>query len=281
MLKIGEFALLAQISIRMLRHYDEIGLLRPAHVDPGTGYRYYLPEQLPRLNRILALKDLGLSLDEVRYLLLNADLSADELRGMLMLKQAQLRQHLREEQARLRRVESRLHFIEDEGRLPEIEIVLKAQPALHVLALRGSGYPGHLFREAYAALQRHGLTAQIRGMLTLYHSALEFQRTGKYPPENAVEIAFIVNEAVQQPVYLPDQRELRAKDLPGVVQAASIISTKPDHERHRDAQMLWQWMAQHQYRLAAPTRELYLQRAHNTKSFVTELLFPLEPLEQE
>ena len=65
MLKIGDFARLSQVSVVALRHYDEIGLLRPVKVDPFTGYRYYSTDQLPRLNRILALKDLGFSLEQI------------------------------------------------------------------------------------------------------------------------------------------------------------------------------------------------------------------------
>ncbi len=66
MISIGDFARLGRVSVRMLRHYDTMGLLRPEHVDPHTGYRYYRPEQLRRLNRIVALKDLGLRLEQVR-----------------------------------------------------------------------------------------------------------------------------------------------------------------------------------------------------------------------
>ena len=69
MLKIGEFAHLSQVTVRTLRYYDEIGLLRPAHVDPWTGYRYYSQDQLSRLHRILTLKDLGLSLEQIEPLL--------------------------------------------------------------------------------------------------------------------------------------------------------------------------------------------------------------------
>ena len=64
MLSIGDFARLGQVSVRMLRHYDGIGLLEPARVDPATGYRWYDAGQFTRLNRILALKDLGFTLDQ-------------------------------------------------------------------------------------------------------------------------------------------------------------------------------------------------------------------------
>ena len=75
MLKIGDFSHLSHVSVRMLRHYDELGLLKPVQVDRFTGYRYYSIEQLPRLNRILALKDLGFSLDQITQLLAADDVS--------------------------------------------------------------------------------------------------------------------------------------------------------------------------------------------------------------
>jgi len=120
MLKIGDFSRLAQVSVKTLRHYGQLGLLRPAWIDRYTGYRYYELDQLPRLNRILALKDLGFSLEQIRQIL-RADLAATELRGMLRLKRAELEQQVLAEQARLGRVEARLHQIEREGTLPQYE----------------------------------------------------------------------------------------------------------------------------------------------------------------
>ena len=64
MLKIGEFSKLAQVSIKTLRYYAELGLLTPGWVDRYTGYRYYTLQQLPRLNRILTLKELGFPLEQ-------------------------------------------------------------------------------------------------------------------------------------------------------------------------------------------------------------------------
>jgi DNA-binding transcriptional MerR regulator len=68
-LKIGEFSRLARVSVKALRLYDQLGLLRPARTDALTGYRYYSSEQLPRLNAVLALKELGFSLEQVQVLL--------------------------------------------------------------------------------------------------------------------------------------------------------------------------------------------------------------------
>ena len=88
MFSIGEFARLGAVSIRTLRHYDEIGLLAPADVDPVTGYRSYSAKQLRQLNRIVALKDLGLALGQIRQLL--DGITVEELRGMLLMRRAQL-----------------------------------------------------------------------------------------------------------------------------------------------------------------------------------------------
>jgi DNA-binding transcriptional MerR regulator len=92
MFTIGEFARLGDISIRMLRHYDEIGLLTPASADPVTGYRSYVIAQLRDLNRIVVLRELGFSLAETGQLL--SGITAGELRGMLLLRQAELERQL-------------------------------------------------------------------------------------------------------------------------------------------------------------------------------------------
>ena len=99
MFSIGEFARLGAVSIRTLRLYDEIGLLPPAGVDPVTGYRSYSAKQLRQLNRIVALKDLGLTLGQIRRLL--DGITVDELRGMLLLRQAQLERELQRQRHHL------------------------------------------------------------------------------------------------------------------------------------------------------------------------------------
>jgi DNA-binding transcriptional MerR regulator len=91
MLTIGEFARLGQVSPRMLRHYDELGLLRPERVDQATGYRFHEVAQLARLHRLLALRDLGFGLDQIDQLL-DENLPPEQLRGMLRLRQAQIEQ---------------------------------------------------------------------------------------------------------------------------------------------------------------------------------------------
>jgi DNA-binding transcriptional MerR regulator len=105
MLSIGEFARIGHVSPRMLRHYDQLGLLRPERLDPAPGYRSYGVHQLSRLHRLLALRDLGFTLEQIGDLL-EGEPPLEQLRGMLRLRRAELEQTVAEEQGRLRRIEA-------------------------------------------------------------------------------------------------------------------------------------------------------------------------------
>ncbi len=85
MIRIGDFSKLSQVSVKTLRYYDETGLLKPVQADRFTGYRMYEYSQLLRLQRILALKDLGFSLDEIGQLL-SENVTPEQMRGMLRLR---------------------------------------------------------------------------------------------------------------------------------------------------------------------------------------------------
>ena len=111
MFRIGEFSKIAQVPGSLLRYYDQIGLLKPAHIDQWTGYRYYSARQLPRLHRILALKELGLTLEQIARLV-DEEISTAEIRGMLALKKAQVEQAVHQELTRLRHIEARLQQID-------------------------------------------------------------------------------------------------------------------------------------------------------------------------
>ena len=134
MLKIGEFSKISQVSVKALRYYDQIGLLNPAHIDRFSGYRYYTLSQLPRLYRILALKDLDFTLDQVHELL-NIDLSAASLQKMLQSKSNELHQRIEDDRSRLLRLEDRLHQLE-ESVLTQSPVVLKSAPKYLVATIR-------------------------------------------------------------------------------------------------------------------------------------------------
>ncbi|HEU4745132.1 MAG TPA: helix-turn-helix domain-containing protein, partial [Anaerolineales bacterium] len=136
MIRIGDFSKLSRVSVKALRLYDEMGLLKPVDVDRFTGYRYYEFDQLPRLYRILALKDLGFSLEEIGRLL-EGELSVEQMRGMLKLRQAEIRQKVEEESRRLARVELWLREIEQEDSMSKYDVVIKKIEPHRVAAVRG------------------------------------------------------------------------------------------------------------------------------------------------
>jgi len=132
MLKIGEFSRLSQVTVKTLHHYDELGLIKPTHIDPATNYRFYTIQQLPRIHRIMALKELGLSLEQIG-LMLEDEMSTEQIRGMLRLKQAEIQQQMREEQRQLALVEFRLRMIEAETKFPDLDVVLKSLEPMRFL----------------------------------------------------------------------------------------------------------------------------------------------------
>jgi DNA-binding transcriptional MerR regulator len=133
MLKIGEFSRLSQVTVKTLHHYDELGLIKPAHIDPVTNYRFYEVEQLSRIHRIMALKELGLSLEQIG-LMLDEEMPTEQIRGMLKLKQGEIQQQMRDEQRQLALVEFRLQMIEAETNFPELDVVIKSLEPMRVLS---------------------------------------------------------------------------------------------------------------------------------------------------
>ncbi|WP_236147569.1 MerR family transcriptional regulator [Mycolicibacterium sp. CH28] len=134
MYSIGAFAELGGVSLRMLRHYDSIGLLTPAHVDPATGRRSYGNDQLAQLNRIVALKELGFTLQQVKRLL-NDGVAPAELSGMLRMRSIDLESRLLRDQQTLDRVRARLRLIESESTMPITNVQLKSVPLQRVIGL--------------------------------------------------------------------------------------------------------------------------------------------------
>jgi DNA-binding transcriptional MerR regulator len=167
MLSIGDFARHGRVSVRMLRHYDTIGLLQPAYIDQVTGHRWYEAQQLSRLNRIVALKDLGFTLQQVQSIL-DDEVSVEELRGMLRLRQAELQSQIATDAARLAQVEARLQIIETEGTMPADDVQIKRIPGVRVAGLIGTAASFEpesitpviqpLYDELRDRLERAGLT---------------------------------------------------------------------------------------------------------------------------
>ncbi|TCO45588.1 DNA-binding transcriptional MerR regulator [Kribbella antiqua] len=153
MVNIGEFARLGGVSTRMLRHYDAIGVLKPAHVDPHSNRRSYDVAQLPTLNRLIALKGLGFSLDEIGQLL-GEGVDPAEMKGMLRLRQAEFERRVRHDRHVLDRVTARLRLIEQENRM-NAQIETKQADAVTIAALTATAQDaspqstGHVLRTLF------------------------------------------------------------------------------------------------------------------------------------
>jgi DNA-binding transcriptional MerR regulator len=267
MLKIGYFAWIGRVSVKTLHYYEDIGLFRPAQVDPFTGYRYYTLDQLAELNRIIALKDLGLSLEQIGQLLAG-DVSPAELRGMLRLRQAQLREQVADHTAELARVEARLKQLDVEDQMPEYDVALKVvEPMLvasrRVIIPQNDQVPavlGSAFDEINAYLSRQG--ARLVGpCLARWHSSPEV-----YENED-VEAIYPIDRPLPETDRIKVY-ELPAEDVAAVVHRGAFAEFANSHAA------LLQWMAANGYRLNGAYREVY-HRSQPADDSVTEVQFPV------
>ncbi len=256
MFRIGDFSQLGQVSIRTLRLYDEMNLLKPAQIDKFTGYRYYSIEQLPRLNRILALKDLGLSLGQIGDLL-KRDLPADQLRGMLVLKQAEIEQQVQGMQAQMRRVEARLKQIEREGKPPQYEVVIKSVEAQTIASCRRvvpelsemQAYRCDMYGTLYRWLADHQVELQ-EPELAIYYLA-------EYDEHNIdMELGTPINRRTVNESAPPEA--IIIHELPAVESLASVVHKGDIWDVSQAIVTLYSWLGSHGYTPAGPYRELHL-----------------------
>jgi DNA-binding transcriptional MerR regulator len=259
--KIGEFSRLSGVSIRMLRHYDEIGLLRPAHVDEWSGYRYYTGEQLTRLTRLLAFRELGFSLAEVACLL-DGRLPAGEVQAMLARRRDDLRREIRERQGRLAQVEAQLEHFNPDLPFAGYRVALKRVERLPVVSVRRViatyGHSRALLEEVLDLLRRRGVTPVGPG-ITVFHDIEGRDR------DVDVEAAYPVAAGVGF-----------SQTLPEIATAATVV-----HEGSMDRvgfayRAAGAWILAHGYRITGPSRCILLDRGEDPERWRTEVQWPVE-----
>lgn len=281
MFKIGDFSRLTRVSVKMLRHYDEVGLLKPAYVEPASGYRYYTPAQLPTLNRLIALKDLGFSLEQIATLLAE-DLSLDELRGMLRLRRAEIADRIYLEQRRLAQIEAHLRQIEHATQPPRYDVVLRGVPAQLIASIRRvvpdlDTSVAQLFDIVEGYVARYRARAALSPLM-LYHDP-DYREAGV-----DIEVAIPLTEPI------PPGDSVAVRELLGEPMMACVVYIG-DYERLTEVlNALLHWIAANDYIVAGPFREVYLQfqatRAFDlnlppafltdrTADFVTEVQIPV------
>ncbi|MFE3515976.1 MerR family transcriptional regulator [Streptomyces sp. NPDC059166] len=267
MFTIGDFARHGRVSVRMLRHYDATGVLRPAHVDPASGYRYYTAAQLARLNRVIALKDLGFTLQQVQAIL-DQEVTTGELRAMLRLRHAELEAAMAAAAARLSQVEARLRSIESEGQMPSNDVVLKGLPSVRLAELTAVASDFDtigpviqpLYEELFRRLEAAGVAPTGPGVA--YY-------------EDAPDGGILIHAGVEVSAPLGENDGLKIVDLPPVEQAATIMHHGSMESVLPTVQTLGRWIDAHGYRSAGYPREINLECPDNHDEWVTELQEPV------
>jgi len=281
MFKIGEFSRLSRVSVRMLRHYDQLGLLTPSQTDRFTGYRYYSAEQLPRLNRIIALRDLGFSLEQIAGIL-DEDLSTGQLLGMLRLKRAEVEQQLQEEQQRLARLEIRIRQMNESPMDGAYDVILREiEPALAAT-----------YREVAADDDR---IQQMFDMLETYVAQYDQARADKAPfsiyyDDDYREKDVDVEVAVPLRYAIPESKLIHVRQTPRLSNVACVVHVGEYSDIYQAYNSLLAWIEANDYRMTGPIREVYLRYgadgldfelpqtylANNINEYVTELQLSVE-----
>ena len=261
MIRIGDFSKLSRVSVKTLRFYDEMCLLKPIEVDRITGYRYYEFNQLPRLHRILALKDLGFSLEEIGRLL-EGDLSTEQMRGMLKLRQAEIRQ----------RVELWLRQIEQEDSMSKYDVVIKKVEPIKVASVRGvvptPPDQRSLWDELMGYLNQQG-TRMIGPPMAIYHDQ-EFKER-----DWDIEVSMPITDGITP------NKSVKVHNLPAVETMACVVHTGPFATIGEAYDAIAKWVDQNGYQIVGPGREINLRLPEtlgdqNDPNTVNEIQFPVE-----
>jgi DNA-binding transcriptional MerR regulator/effector-binding domain-containing protein len=272
-LKIGDFARIGQVSIKALRHYDALGLLRPVHTHPESGYRFYDMAQLSDLARILALKDCGFSLEEIAQLLRTHD--ADDITEMLRARVQAQRQLISTEEARLQRITARLGQLAAlQGRDSRHDVVLKRSEPLSLLGMRrrvrGQREIGPFAVSVVDRLASEGLWR----MSPTVHLYFEVD------PDTEEFDLFVGATVSGSP---QDEAAWVRECLPAGELLACVIYRGNYPQIGSAYASLGRWLLTGGYEAAGPCREVYHRSPAHTSDpaeYVTEIQYPVMPAQQ-
>ncbi len=263
MLRIGEFSRRGRVSVKALRHYEAIGLLKPGHVDAATGYRYYAVGQLDDLHRLMVLRALGLSLDRIAQVLQD-DPSPERMRRLLDERRAALARRIDAEQAQLAAIEARIRHLEAD-RDPAPDAVVRDVPAAFVASLRRVvpeyGAVDSLFAEITRALPD---TARIAGHGAVWHHCA--------PHKQQIDCEALV--LLERPV--PARRNVKLYQLPAC-RAACVVHPSDEEDFPSARAAAKAAVANQPFDIEGPMRERYFSSAGDRRFDLTEIQFPLRP----
>jgi DNA-binding transcriptional MerR regulator len=263
---IGRFSTMTRLSVKALRHYDEIGLLVPAEVDRSSGYRYYRYEQANRAEAIRILRRLDMPLDEIRQLL---DAEPDVGAKLLQAHRGRLEDELDRHRRMLAYLERLIE--RDEGVMP-YEVGIKDVPAQHVARLRRSvslatmsSDVGEGFARIWEALGPAADSVSGPSSLTTLDP---------FDEEMGGEVELAVPLAAP---FEGDDVSVRGADVPAMT-VAWALHHGPYDEIGPAYHTIAGWIQEHGHELAGPTREVYLTDPNETPDvadYLTEVQFPI------
>ena len=269
MLRIGEFSKLSRVSIRMLRHYDDIGLLKPAEIDQFTGYRYYSPEQLPVVGWITALKDMGFSLADIVKMLEIYE-NRDELDDYLMKRQLELQEISETTQRQMRLLDTARERLRKEQNM-SYNVSIKTIPERYAATV-------HMTIPHY---EDEGMVWQILGEETAPLNmvpadpclvAAEYL-DDEYKEENVELIAWKTVKG-----KYPDTEHVKFKTLPPVKVASCMV--KGGYEQMPEVYgAVISWVNDNGYECAGPMFNIYHVSPHETQDpdeYVTEVCYAVK-----
>lgn len=267
----GKFSRMARVSKRTLRYYDSINLFKPVKVDPETGIRYYSAEQFADLNRIISLKELGMTLDQIRRMLAD-DVSSEEIYGMLLLKKAEAEQKLLDDIKRLRGIEARLQN-------PETYItqgvVLKSVSEQPFLSYRNT-LNGEAMLPLYQSIVSR--VPRLAGRRNVSYFTI-LMHWDEFDMENMdAELGYFMLKPSALRIELSEDVILTERTLPAVDEMASVILVGGPERYPAGFEAVTRWCEQNGYDVNKPERYIFLEMPAdgNPEDTVIELQFPVE-----
>lgn len=270
MVKIGDFSKLSRVSIRMLRHYDEIGLLRPVRIDPESGYRYYNENQLPVAGRITALKDMGFGLTAIREMI-DCYEEKEKMEHHLLLKQAELLEQARQTAYRLRLLDTALERLRKDDETMKYDVTLKTFPARYAATVRMHIPAYEMEGLLWSVLSSETASLHLIPDDPCYCSVVFYDQEFK---ESDVDVE--AQKTVKG--QYPDTEHVKFKTLPEVTAASAIC--KGSYDQMNDIMSaVAGWVRDNGYEFDGPAFNIYHISPHETSDpneFVTEVCYPVK-----
>ena len=275
MFKIGEFSKITQVSIRMLRYYDEQKLLIPNVIDPLNGYRMYSANQIERLNRIILLRDLGFNVREIKTML--QEWNADKIRVDLNRQLEKIQENIKREQAKLRQIQGYLADLENHNTKLDIQIIMKQIPSQQVISLRRTMpnyyYEGELWKELSQRIE--GIKGiETNRSFSIYHD-LDYREQ-----DVDIEVCVGINEASFDYEHFKLDSDFIYRQVEDVDIAATFMIYGPYSNISIAYKEFAYWLEKHsEYEMAGENRQVcHISMCHtsNPDEYITELQIPLK-----